>query len=195
MIAEQVRFDPAREPPDLYGQALDALRRERVTTQGPLDPVDDSERRGVRLPPGAARRRILAHPASQQLVMPGGPARRVTGVEVVEVVEMVAPQPAEPGIVPAVFRQLARVVEELEAPRSMHAGGPLGTGHPGARCGVSAGGRGPQIHARTGQPEPDSPVQLDRLQVADGIPVQCYAGHAPFTGAPPLPPRRRGSLP
>src|SRR6185437_721299 len=147
------------------------------------------------LPPGAARRRILAYPASQQRVMPGSPARGLTGIEVIEVVEMVAPQLAEPGIVPAAFRQLVRLVEELEAAGSTHAGGPLGTGYPRVGCGRPAGGRGPRIHTRTRQPEPDSPVQLDRLQVADGMPIQCYAGHASFIEAPPLPPPRPGSPP
>src|SRR6266851_7034322 len=99
--------------------------------------------------------------------MPSHTLRRIARVQVVEVVQVVAPELVEAGIVPAVRCKIAGVVQKTKAIGTDQARNSLRARLPG-RADRPDGRRRTQIHARSRQPEPDSSVDLNRLQVADG---------------------------
>ncbi len=101
MVPEEVAFEPPAQVARLDSQAVHRSAGQRKPRARPLDPVDDAQRERVRLPAGAETRRILGDPTGNKPLLPGPSTSPPCCIEVVEVMQVVKPEPVRLGIVPA----------------------------------------------------------------------------------------------
>ncbi len=170
VIAKQVKLQPPRQVARLHREAMHALGRQGIASQRPLDPIDDTHRCRIGLPARTASRRILAHPLRHQHYMQRVAQRGILRVEVIEIVQVVAPQLGQRRIIPGAGTQFVGLVEETKAPGIEQARLAPRRELPLPRAGPQRRRR-PRIGRRANQAEPQPPVDLDRLQMADRVPV------------------------
>jgi hypothetical protein len=110
--------------------------------------------------------------------------RRILRVQVVEIVQVVAPQLRQRRVVPGAGAQFVGLVQERRSARpSSQARLAPRRERPRARAGLATRGAGREVRRRANQPEPQPPVDLDRLQMADRVPVTQDDVRAPIPQA------------
>ncbi len=204
VIAEQMRLEARPQPAGLDREAVGPVGLQGLTAQRPLDPVDDAQRGRVRLPAGAAGGWMVGDPAREQRALPARASVGVDGVQVVEVVQVVAPQPGHGWIVPPDTVDVARLAQEAQRVRTDEAGLASGTADPRSDP-WSQGGRRVEHWPRSVQAVPHPPDELLQAQVPERSPVSAGTGH-PATGPaassrssstamrPPVRPSHRGGV-
>src|SRR3990167_4403011 len=97
---------------------MEALLWHRITSQSPFDPVDYAKRSWIRLPSRSLRRVVFQNPSGQQRFVPTCAGLRSFSIQIVEVVEIIAPEIIYCRVIP-VFggNKRALFVEEAEYPR------------------------------------------------------------------------------
>jgi len=168
VICKQVVFDG-------LGKVL-RLRREAffVERQPGLDPVDDSQRERIRLPPVPVTGLVFADPFPHEM-----------GLGVLEVVQIVKPELGDARVVPRL--DLPDLVEKPESPRARSWILPLDNWHPMSRRFADANTR----RTASRSPPIDPAVDLNRLQMADGV-KERRGGHGIAATTTVLAPPRNG---
>ncbi len=113
---------------------------------------------------------ILNNPARHKSAMPRHPRRSSVGIQVIEIMQVVKPQLGPVGAVPIRRnRGLALHRQKAERRRPGHRGVARAT-HPATFCPPQCRRR-PLIGRRPMQAKPQPPIDLDRLQMAKGVPI------------------------
>ena len=100
MVSEEVVLEPSAQVARLDREAEHCGVGQGKPRAGPLDPVDDPQREWVGLPAGAEARRILADPPRNEPLVPRPATSPPCRIEVIEVMQVVEPEPVRTGIVP-----------------------------------------------------------------------------------------------
>src|SRR5438552_721066 len=100
MVPEEVVFEPPAQVARLDREGVHGGAGQGKPRAGPLDPVDDPEREWIGLPAGAKARRILGDPTGNKSLVPRSSTSPPYCIEVVEVMQVVKPEPIGAGIVP-----------------------------------------------------------------------------------------------
>ncbi len=164
-------LDSLREPATLHRETLHFDSGNRAFCSPPLDPIDDSKRGRVGIPPTTKSRRILGNPSEREVLLQLALLRRGGSREVVEVVKVVEPELARRRIVPA-----TRVRDVASFAQERHGGNPEKASifcnwlDPRARH-SSLRRRFAKIDARLNEPKPCASIQLTRSEVTNRVPV------------------------
>src|SRR5690606_19974384 len=158
----------------LYRKALHAVLGQWLAGQRVLHPVHDAQRQRVRFPATALSWWIFQQPVGKQAAVPATTLCCITGVEVVEVVLVVALQFVCPGPVPAQVAEAAAYRQEVEGIGGEQARFTGDRGYPATRVRVRVRGRG-EVGAGTGTAKPHAPEHLSGPKMAQGVPVQADA--------------------
>src|SRR5207245_8844829 len=101
MVSEEVVLEPSAQVARLDREAEHCGVGQGKPRAGPLDPVDDPQREWVGLPAGAGARRILRDPTRNEPLVPSPSTSPPCRIEVIEVMQVIEPEPVRAGIVPA----------------------------------------------------------------------------------------------
>ena len=100
MVSEEVVLEPPAQVARLDREAVHGSVGQREPRPLPFDPVDDPQRQWIGLPACAEARRILGDPPGNEPLVPRSSTSPSRRIEVVEVMQVVEPQPVRAGIVP-----------------------------------------------------------------------------------------------
>lgn len=154
----------------LNGKTMDAGLWQFITRQSPLHPVHYPKRGRIRLPTRTCRRWIIFNPARQNVPLPLCSGRCVPGIKVIKIMLVITPQLFPLCPIPTNRRYVAVFPEEQKIPGPRQARLPASRHCPAPTGRANIGWRG-KVRTRLVKPEPEPAVELNRLEITQGIPV------------------------
>lgn len=171
MISQKVVFQPPAQMPRLKPQAVQHLRIEFIAFEVPLDPVHNAQRGGVGLPTVALTGRVFQDPPTDPLLLPRFALLRIRGAQIVKVMEVIEPELVPLRVIPILgLPEHFFLVQEQEMPGTQQAPGffctfgPMAGFFPASRQVVL-------FDCWAVNAAPEAPIDLNRLKVANGVPI------------------------
>ena len=142
-----------------------------IDRQSPLDPVYDTQRRRIWLPPGSMSGRVFIHPTRHQPAVSLCPVLGSSRVQVIEVMKVVSPQLFDTWVVPTDIGKPCRLVKEREHIRFSEAGESVRGADPLPSAGPPNPRGGLISYSSSSEARPETTRDLNYPEVADRMEV------------------------